>query len=472
MSRKLTSQSRVENLKKEAKRWLKALRANDAAARTRLTQILPNAPAVPGLRDVQLALAREYGFPGWAALTSELERIRLGSSAPRDVSIAALLAAAERGDADRVAEVLDQYPDIIDECAELEGHTGKRTALHFGIRHEQVVKALLERGANPNIRDDGDDAMPLHFAAERGDLNIVRLLIEHGADPVGEGTFHELNALGWAVGWDYAQNTEVAEYLLAHGAQHTIHTAVALADVQAIRELVAQSPDDLERPMDRTNRRRRPLHLAVVKKQPAALAVLLQLGADPDAVDAAGLTPLDVAALNGETEMVRLLLEHGAAITLPAAIALERTADIDRLLSAEPEALKPGNRYGTLIVRASEHGSADIIKRLLRAGASVNARDDTETAIDQTAGYTPLHAAAWSANTAAVTVLLAHGADPNLRETKYGATPAGWAAYAGREEACQLILERDIDLFQAIDFDLAHRIPAIIERSPWLLNRT
>jgi Leucine-rich repeat (LRR) protein len=58
----------LESLKKEAKRWLDALRSGDADARARLRQAYPDAPTDPGLRDVQLALAREHGFPGWAAL--------------------------------------------------------------------------------------------------------------------------------------------------------------------------------------------------------------------------------------------------------------------------------------------------------------------------------------------------------------------------------------------------------------------
>src|SRR5690242_18302120 len=58
----------LESLKKEAKRWLDALRSGDTEARARLRQAYPDAPADPGLRDVQLALAREHGFPGWSAL--------------------------------------------------------------------------------------------------------------------------------------------------------------------------------------------------------------------------------------------------------------------------------------------------------------------------------------------------------------------------------------------------------------------
>jgi hypothetical protein len=59
----------IEHLKKQAKRWLKALRANDAAARARFERAHPNAPATPGLRDVQYALACERGLDSWIALT-------------------------------------------------------------------------------------------------------------------------------------------------------------------------------------------------------------------------------------------------------------------------------------------------------------------------------------------------------------------------------------------------------------------
>jgi hypothetical protein len=58
----------LDTLKKEAKRWLRALRAGDPDARTRFERAHPKAPSQPGLRDVQFALARERGFAGWTDL--------------------------------------------------------------------------------------------------------------------------------------------------------------------------------------------------------------------------------------------------------------------------------------------------------------------------------------------------------------------------------------------------------------------
>ena len=73
MHRKLTATTTLDNIKKQAKRWLKALRENDAAARERLQQVHSNAPAKPVLRDVQYALAREYGQNSWKELKQALE---------------------------------------------------------------------------------------------------------------------------------------------------------------------------------------------------------------------------------------------------------------------------------------------------------------------------------------------------------------------------------------------------------------
>jgi hypothetical protein len=64
----------MDNLRKEAKRWLKALRANDPDARARFERAYPTAPVTPVLRDVQHALAREHGYDSWTAMTRAIGR--------------------------------------------------------------------------------------------------------------------------------------------------------------------------------------------------------------------------------------------------------------------------------------------------------------------------------------------------------------------------------------------------------------
>jgi hypothetical protein len=85
MPRRITSATSLENLRKEAKRWLKELRAENAGARARFERAYPGAPVNPGLRDLQHALAHECGHESWSALKQALgtPAAATGGSIPR-----------------------------------------------------------------------------------------------------------------------------------------------------------------------------------------------------------------------------------------------------------------------------------------------------------------------------------------------------------------------------------------------------
>jgi ankyrin repeat protein len=478
MPRQLPPRPSLEQLKNQSKSLLKALQASDPGALDRLRtshsrrrNIAPEniAGAHITLAEAQRLIAAEYGFKSWSELKAAVALRRADDPSIAE-TVQAIREAAGSGDLPRLTTLLDAHPELIDEP----GGSGVRTALHQAVfgKSEAAVRLLLERGANPNIRCEGDNAYPLHFAMEKHLFPIIRLLVEHGADTVGEGDYHELGVLGWGTAWDYIQaDPQIVAYLLAHGARHNIFSAVALGETAAIREIVARLPAELERRMDLTNRRRRPLHLAVIKRQPAALAALLDLGANPESLDEAGFTALDQAALRGEAAMAQMLLDRGAKLRLPAAVALNRPHDVERLLRRDPDALKPGGRWERLILRASEQSSGGVIEMLHRNGAQVNIHDDTKTAVDNTTGFTPLHAAAWHGNLSAIEVLLKHGADVRAREEKYHGTPAGWADYAGHKDARDLVLRGPIDIIKAIQYGLTERIGPILEENPDAVNR-
>ena len=476
MARQLPPNPSLEQLKKQAKSLLKRQQAADPEALTRIRENHPRwrklsaqqAASPLALADAQLVIASEYGFASWAKLQSHVKTLEAASSTAE--AVASLRDAAGKGDLARLNALLDAHGELIDE----RGGEGVRTALHQAVfgNSEAAVKLLLERGANPNIRCEGDNAYPLHFAVEKHRFPIIRLLVEHGADTVGEGDYHELGVIGWATAWDYMQpSPEIVAYLLAHGAKHNIFSAVAIGETEVIREVVARTPSDLERRMNGTIMRYMPLHLAVIKNQPAALTTLLDLGANTESIDEARFSALDLAALYGRHDLAQVLLERGAKVRLPAAVALHRTADVERLLHRDPGTLEPGRRWGNLIVRASERAPGDVIETLIRNGASVSIRDDPKTSIDATSGYTPLHAAAWYGNVSAIDVLMRHGADVRAREEKYHGTPAGWADYAGHKEARDLILRGPIDIIEAIQYDMPQRVKALLEEDHRALNR-
>ena len=477
MSRPLPPRPSLEQLRKQAKSLLKHQQAADSPALTRIRESHPRwrnlaneqiAKSPFTLADAQFVIANEFGFASWSSLLSHLKTLQTASTTAEVV--ASLRDAAGRGDLARLNALVDAHPELIDE----RGGEGVRTALHQAVfgNSEAAVRLLLDRGANPNIRCEGDNAYPLHFAVEKNRVPIIHLLVERGADTIGEGDYHELGVLGWATAWEHFHpDPETVAYLLAHGARHNIFSAVSMGDVETVRALITRQPADLERRMNGSRMRPMPLHLAVIQRQPAVVTALLELGANIECLDEAGFTPLDHAALLGAPETVSMLMDAGATLRLPAAAALGRDADVARLLSRDPDALKADGRWGRLIIRASEHASGEMVEILLRNGALVNIRDNPRTSIDSTAGYTPLHAAAWTGNLKVISVLLRHGADVRAREEKYHGTPAGWADYAGHGEARDLILRGPVDIIEAIQYNRLDRAQSALAEDPDSLNR-
>ncbi|HZN66227.1 MAG TPA: hypothetical protein VFB66_13135, partial [Tepidisphaeraceae bacterium] len=82
MPRKITGATSVESLRKKAKRWLKRLRAAEPEAMARFARAHPKPPEKPVLRDVQHALALEYGFEGWVALSRAVEKLNASRGSP------------------------------------------------------------------------------------------------------------------------------------------------------------------------------------------------------------------------------------------------------------------------------------------------------------------------------------------------------------------------------------------------------
>jgi hypothetical protein len=107
MSHELPPRRNLESLKKEAKRWRDALRANDSDARARLERALPDAPATPTLRDVQHALAREHGFAGWPELKQAVEHTL---ASRRDAGANALALYEAKAEAAGVHSVREDRP--------------------------------------------------------------------------------------------------------------------------------------------------------------------------------------------------------------------------------------------------------------------------------------------------------------------------------------------------------------------------
>lgn len=292
-SSSLPERASLEYLRKLAKERLTDLRRVDAGAK---------------LAAALLAVAREHGFASWRALKAEVERRRAGR-------VVQFFAACAAGEADAVRAALDAEPDLV-RTADPERSHGGWTALHTAAERRQahIAALLLERGANANAREAGDNTTPLHWAAAKGDLEIARFLLAADADVGGEGDAHELGVIGWATYFSDAASDprEMADLLLAHGARHHLFSALSLGDPDLVRALVEEAPDALERRMSRFEEGRSPLHFVIARERLDLLDMLLELGADVETKDAHGRAPLAAAMLKGDVEAARRLSAAGA----------------------------------------------------------------------------------------------------------------------------------------------------------------
>jgi ankyrin repeat protein len=177
----------IDNLKKEAKRRLKALRVNEPAAT---------------LRSVQHALAREHGFEGWTQLCAALER-----PVSDDEAIAALMRSAESGTArpetwrTDFAAILRRQPNAV-----RAGYRWSDLIVTAAAKAPTfVIETLMRQGAAANVEADPSNApegargfQPLHNAGFHGNAAAADALLRFGGDPAARDRTFNRTAADWA----------------------------------------------------------------------------------------------------------------------------------------------------------------------------------------------------------------------------------------------------------------------------------
>jgi ankyrin repeat protein len=291
----------------------------------------------------------------------------------------------------------------------------------------------------------------MHWAAAAGHLDVVRRLADAGGDVIGHGDDHELEVIGWATCWDGCDDPPhraIADLLVDRGARHHIFSAIAMGLADEVRRIVAGDSSALNHRMSRNENHQMPLHFAVRKNRPDMVALLLELGADPLAVDGSGqpaaacASTLDadrhlMQAIRAMTQAELASAERGhraprsGFIDLVALVALRDWVTAERLLHEHPRAIQDGT--GALHLMAKRNDAA-AVKWLLDHGADPNARWG-----HWDAEVTPLHLAAWQGHVEVVRLLLDAGADPTIRDSKHDGDALGWAEHGGQVEIVRLL---------------------------------
>lgn len=421
----LPDKPNLDWLRRQAKRLLEELRREDSAAR---------------LTDAQFALAKQYGFSSWRALKASIDSATLDGR---------LFDLARSGDVTTLTALLDNHPDKL----YVREKPYEWSLLHAAAQKGQlaVVDELLKRGLDANTREKGDNTYPMHWAAAAGHRDVVRRLAAAGGDIIGHGDDHQGEVIGWATCWpgcDDAAHRAVADFLVSRGARHHIFSAIAMNLADDVRRIVADDPSALNRRQSRNENHRPPLHFALLMNRPEMIALLLELGADPLAVDGSGQpvafyastpdadrTVMEKIRAMVSAELVSAARGHrpprGRPMDLVALLALRDWDTAARLLGEDPSLIDSAG--GALHLMAQRNDVA-AVQWLLEHGANVNGRWAS-----QGAEVTPLHLAAARGHVGMVRMLLEAGADPNIRDSRHDSDPLGWAEHFQRAEVVRLL---------------------------------
>ncbi len=321
-----------------------------------------------GARPIHLTNG-DYGYRGWrdvpADVTTtpgEVYRHLVQRGATVDINMA-----AATGDIERVRALLAEDPSLANRVSDCRtGYTGSGAPLRNAAArgHLEIVRLLLAHGADPNLPEEhvAPKGHALYEAAACGHHEIAELLLAHGAYP-NPPVESSADALSRAMS---NGDERMVALLCAHGAARSVDILSYHGDVREGAAVFAADP---------------------------------ALADDPQA--------LAQAAAEGHEPFVRLMLHHHPD--------LARRLTTDRFWSV-------GAKTRALAELLFAHGM-----------------DPSHT---DWLGATPLHHFARTGNAEMATLYLDHGADLHARDDDLQSTPLGWAAKFGRREMAELLLAR------------------------------
>ena len=481
----------LDQLRKQAKDLRDQARAGAPDALDLVGAHHPDGPHPPSLAGAQLVVARHHGFRSWAALKRHVQTVQRYRRVPDQVDAASspadqflLLACLRYGHDDhpdrwrQAADLLARHPELT------------RASIHAAAAAADVdaLTALLAAAPSLASTEGGPFGWPpllyLAYARHAPDLSArtvvaaARVLLDHGADPNAGYLWHGLpspfTALTGALGGGevsqpaHPQADPLARTLLAAGADpndaqalynrqfgRTDHHLALLLDHglgrgdggpwRARLGTAIPAPADLIADQ---------LWWAVVHDLPDRVRLLTDHGADPRAPFRFpddrpthlrawhDWTPARVAAACGSTRVLAHLTAHGAPPPpaegpdgLVAAALAGDTRTVHRLREHATQARQ--QRPGLIVWAAARH-AWHAVPPLVELGFDINALSRVDVPLEQP-WQTALHQAAADDDLPGARLLVDLGADPTIRDGRFGSTPLGWAEHFQRTDVAEFL---------------------------------
>jgi len=360
------------------------------------------------------------------------------------VSATDITTAIDSGYVDQVLDILEKNPDLLN-SKDTDALTPLNRAAYKG--QTEIVKLLLERGADASIGDN-ENSQPIHNAAVAGHMDVLEILLESGVD-IDARDANGNTALIFSL--IYSQS-ETTDWLIDKGADLEISNndnvnpliyASLRGRLDVLKKITAGGADLNQQAQSG----RTALTYAAGNNHMEVAEYLLQSGADTEIPEEYGRTPLLwVARENGNAEMAALLITYGANVNArdrfgdtPLVLAAWRgfSGIVNLLLDSGAEVETTGNNGEELLNHSVEKGLGRLFSRL--------AESNIDLRMKSRYGSSLLQSAAQGGSVEIINTFIENGFD--IRETDvYGWTPLHYAAWKGRTEATRLLLDKGANI--------------------------
>jgi ankyrin repeat protein len=204
-----------------------------------------------------------------------------------------------------------------------------------------MVKNLLEKGADPNARDEGDNAA-LFLAVQKSDLQIVQLLVEKGADINANTPVFGSSILAVAAS---IGDEQIVQFFLDHGAkinsgpQSPLVSAINNNKVSIVEKLIAHGVNPLMK-LDNYQQANNAtlIMVAVMVDSPEIVQLLVKAGVNVNDRDSYGDHALNWAAYFNKPNVVPVLIAAGSQLNVRG---LSGHTALDHAISQKSDDVKP-----------------------------------------------------------------------------------------------------------------------------------